>query len=357
MKRSFLRCVISDLAKGSVPVPLFKKAVIFTDFHFGRGGNNPVANQDNLDFLDWAIERAKSWGAETCIFMGDWFDNRYSIGVLSLHSSLLGMEKLNDAFGKIYWLIGNHDAPYKDKLNSSSIEIGRTFSNIEIIRKPTNIEDITLLPWLVGDEPKKIKNLKSRYVFGHLEMNGFMMNSQVILPNNPSLIQPDQFTGPEFVFSGHYHARQYKENIVYTGNVMPFNFSDANDPERGMMLLEWGKEPIMETWPGQPLYTTLSLSTLLQDEGKYLRPKMTAKVRVDMEMPYEDSQEIKEILMKTYDLRRLELLPMDEDTTEQEFEESVEFKDVDQLVIEGLLSVESTGLNNQKLVAIYETLK
>lgn len=123
------------------------------------------------------------------------------------------------------------------------------------------------------------------------------------------------------------------------------------------MLLEYGCDPVFEAWPGQPLYTTLSLSTLLQDEGKYLRPKMTAKVRMDMDMPYEDSQEIKEILMKTYDLRRLELLPMDEDAAEQEFEENVEFKDVDQLVIEGLLSVESSGLNNQKLVTIYETLK
>jgi DNA repair exonuclease SbcCD nuclease subunit len=44
---------------------------------------------------------------------------------------------------------------------------------------------------------------------------------------------PDDFKGgAEYVFSGHFHFRQAKENIVYTGNIMPFNFADAWDEDR-----------------------------------------------------------------------------------------------------------------------------
>jgi hypothetical protein len=43
--------------------------------------NSPVANQDNLDFIDWFVEEAKTFGAETCIMMGDWHDNRNQLAV------------------------------------------------------------------------------------------------------------------------------------------------------------------------------------------------------------------------------------------------------------------------------------
>jgi DNA repair exonuclease SbcCD nuclease subunit len=233
---------------------LFEKVMVITDAHFGRAGNSAVANQDNLDFLEWAIDRGRCWGATICIFMGDWFDNRYSIGVFTLNSALLGLEMLNTAFEKVYFLSGNHDLPFRDKRDSASIEIARNLCNIEIIRNPTTINNVTFLPWLVGNEQKKIKHIKSRYVFAHLEMSGFLMNSKVVLPDNPSLITADQFTTVESVFTGHFHKRQIQKNIVYTGNIFPFNFSDQGESDRGLMLLQWGKDPIFEAWPEQPLY-------------------------------------------------------------------------------------------------------
>ena len=41
---------------------------------------------------------------------------------------------------------------------------------------------------------------------------------------------------------------------------MPFDFTDDGETERGMMLLEWGHDPIFRTWPDQPLYRSIKLS-------------------------------------------------------------------------------------------------
>ena len=65
-------------------------------------------------------------------------------------------------------------------------------------------------------------------------------------------------TGPEYVFSGHFHKRQYKNNIHYIGNAFPHNYADAGDWERGAMFLTWGEEPSYVNWPDCPKYKTLN---------------------------------------------------------------------------------------------------
>lgn len=337
---------------------LFKKVMFFTDTHFGRSGNSPVANQDTLEFLDWAMDRALSWGAETCIFGGDWHDQRHTLHISTMHASLAGMDKINDAFKHIYWLPGNHDLLHREKRDIASIEFARNIKNIHIIRDPVTLSDVTFLPWLVGDEHKTVKAMKSRYVFGHLEMPGFKMNAAVVLPDSPHLLKHDQFTNQEYVFSGHFHIRQMEGRVIYTGNSMPFNFSDASDADRGIMLLEWGKEPIFEAWADQPLYRTAKLSEILADPGSILRPKVTVRVTVDVPLAFEEAQEIRDALEAEYGIRKLELLHQtSQDEGDQEYtNEGVEFKSVDQMVIDGIMSVESVGISPERLATIYRSL-
>ena len=699
---------------------LFQKVAWITDTHFGRSGNSPMASQDTLEFMDWALERAQSWGAETMIFGGDYFDNRNTIGVLTLNYALEGLEKINKSFKKTYILSGNHDLPYREKREFSSVEIARNLPNIELIRNPTTIGDVTMLPWLVGDEPKKVKHLKSRYVFGHLEMPNFKMNANVILPDNPNLLQADQFLNQEHVFCfpgevtivcsdgvkpistvkigdkvlthkgrwkpvigvlknqsqlirlkgtghpglpvtpnhpflsygneqcitkgrgirklnqivvgnvgedrwvdaesmlhhwwcspakitveeksiptdfemsptfchflgwflaeghtsnnriylschvdevemlknimetlkesiypstiirpgrpskgeigvsqtsegngrqiglfhsrlanwldihfgkgcehktipgwvfmlsdncrtaflngyvsgdghmlsedkwesksisrgitfgikilaqtlgwkttlfarkatrnmafpggrrydcamqwhlrayrktarwgstifvddflcgnvkkvtyetgvhdvynltvdednsyvadgivvhncGHFHIRQNTGKIIYTGAALAQNFSDAWDDNKGLMLLEWGKEPLFESWHEQPVYRTTKLSDLLENPGKVLRPKATIRAVMDVTLHYEEMQEIRDALQTEYGVRKFEIIPMaTTDESEQSFkDERITFKSVDQMVIDGIMSVESETLDKQRLAEIYRSL-
>ena len=338
----------------------FQKAAIFTDQHFGRSGNSPVANQDNLDFIDWFIDEAKHAGADTCIMMGDYFDNRHSIHVATMDYALRGLERINKAFNTTYCLLGNHDLLYRNKRDITSMAMTRYLPNFKPVYEPMTVGEgkdaATFLPWLVNDEPKAVKNIKSRYVFGHLELPGFMMNAKVEMPHHGTGITADDFTENEYVFSGHFHFRQAKGRVVYIGNIFPFNFADTDDNDRGMMLLEWGKEPEFRAWPDQPLFKTFKLSQLLNEPNRLLTPKLTARCFLDIDISYEEAQIIKDTYVADYGLRKIELVHQPKDHAHQVFDTEAVFQTVDQIVIDGLLSVESRGLKPATLVDIYKNL-
>lgn len=337
--------------------PLFKKCVLITDLHFGRSGNSPVANQDNLDFLDWVIDEARTWGAETCIMAGDWHDNRHSLGVLTIAASLQGLDKVSAAFERNYFIPGNHDLPYRDKRDAASIEFGRNYPNITIFREPITVGEVTFLPWLIGEESKSLKDVRGRYVVGHLEVPGFLMNAKVEMPDGPHAVKPDQFGGVEHVFTGHFHMRQTKGRITYVGNIMPFNFSDAWDEARGAMFLEWGKDPEFRSWPGQPVYRTAKMSELVAEPERFLCPKATLRVSLDMDLGYEEAQEVRDALAAEYGARKIEIVNANrEDAASETSDASLTYLSVDQIVVDGLKAVDSAGLSTDRLVDIYRSV-
>lgn len=338
---------------------LFTKAVTLTDIHFGRRANSAEANQDNLDFIDWFCEQAKSFGADTCIMMGDWHDNRNTISVSTLDYSLRGVEKLNAAFKKVIWIPGNHDLFYRDRRDIASIAFAQHLPNVQIIRDPITIGGVTLLPWLVGNEAKTLRLEKSRYVFGHLEIGGYLMNEKVPMPTHEGSPETEDFAGPDYVLTGHFHFRQNKKNVIYTGNVFPFDFADAGDEDRGMMLLEWGKQPEFRAWPAQPLFKTYLLSDLLAAPAGEIRKDATFRVSMDMDLNFEEAQNLRDRMSSDHGLRKLELIPMAKKplvVVSEDFDIS-EGQTVDQIVIQSLLSVDSNGLDPARLVAIYNDLK
>ena len=289
--------------------------------------------------------------------MGDWHDSRHSLHVSTMNYSLLAMQMLNDAFKHVHWIPGNHDLFYRDKRDISSIEFAKHLPNISIVKEPITVGSVTLLPWLIQEEGKKLKSLKSRYIFGHLELGGFMMNAKVEMPEHEKSVKSTDFIQQDYVFSGHFHIRQQKGKVIYTGNIMPFNFSDTWDDDRGMMFLEWGKEPFFKAWHGQPLFRTMRLSELLTAPEKLLKPKMTVRVGIDIDISYEEAQVIKDTFIQDYGLRKIELTHQTkENTNDQEFIGNVVFQSVDQIVVDGLMSVQSTGLKPEKLVEIYKSL-
>lgn len=336
---------------------LFKKVATLTDVHFGRSSNNPLANQDNLDFIEWFVEKARTEGCETCIMMGDWHDNRHSLHISTMDYSLRGMEMLNAGFEKVYWIPGNHDLLFRDKRDVSSVSFASYLDKIEVVREPLTSGDVTILPWLIKEENKMISKLKSRYIFGHLELNGgFQMNARVPMPDHPGNLSPDDFKTAEYVFSGHFHFRQSKGNVIYTGNVFPFNFADAWDQDRGMMILEWGKEPRFEAWPDAPLYRTMTLSQLLTEPEKMLCPKLTARVTLDLDISFEEAQVVRDEYISRYGMRKIELVHASKHELDQNFVGDVNFQSVDQIVVDGLLSVKSENFKPERLVEIYRSL-
>lgn len=335
---------------------LFKKLFFFTDIHFGRNSNSPVSLKDNIDFLGWAIDEAKTAGCDTCIFGGDWHDNRHSLHISTLNSSIEGLQMLNDAFDRIFFIPGNHDLFYRDRRDVASIEFSRFLPHINIVRDPQTIGGVQMLPWLVGDEHKKLKSKGSRYTFAHLEMPGFMMNAKVMMPESSHAVAAASFHDQDLVFTGHFHMRQVQGNVVYTGNVMPFNHSDNWDADRGMMILDWGGQPDFRAWPDQPLFRTMKLSEVVQEPGRYLSRNLTARITLDVDISYDEAQMIRDAFVKDYGLRKMELVQPQVEGMSETFTQDVVFQSVDQIVDEGLASVTSRGYDPRKLQDIYRSL-
>ena len=335
---------------------LFNKVACFTDIHFGLKSNSATHNQDCEDFVDWFIKQAKAQSCETCIYLGDWHHNRNSINLITLDTSIRCLEKLGAAFEKFYWFPGNHDLFYKDKRDIHSSAFGRHIPGVTVVDSVTTLDGVTLVPWLVGDEWRSMKNIKSKYVFGHFELPHFFMNAMVQMPDHGDLTA-EQLKGPDYVFSGHFHKRQNKGNIFYIGNAFPHNFADTWDDERGMMTLEWGGKPEFTNWPDAPKYRTVKLSQLIDEKDSIMKSKMYLKVNLDIDITFEEANFIKETYMVEHDIREISLIQeksnMDgsvDDSTDNKFES------VDQIVTEQLVNIESDTFDKKLLLDIYNNL-
>ena len=336
---------------------MFKKAAVFTDIHFGLKGNSKVHNDDCERFIDWYIATAKENGCETGIFCGDWHHNRNSLNLTTMDSTIRSLEKLGEAFDQFYFFDGNHDLYYKDRRDINSTAFSRYIPGITFVDEITTIEDVTLVPWLVGEEWKKMSKLKSKYVFGHFELPSFYMNAMVQMPDHGEL-KLEHFANQDYVFSGHFHKRQKQGAIHYIGNAFPHNYADAWDDDRGMMILdrENNKEPEYINWLDCPKYRTTTLSKLLDPDSNIIKPNMYLRVTLDLPISYEEAQFIKETYINNHQCREITLIPqkqIEEISTELDISK---FESVDEIVSKEITAIDSDNFDKKMLLDIYGEL-
>ena len=334
---------------------LFKTAACFTDIHYGLKQNSRVHLQDCHRYIDWFIAEAKARNAETCIFLGDWSHHRASVNVATLNASIKDLKKLNDNFEKVYFITGNHDLYYRDKREMNSIEYARDLSNFVMVDDMFEQDDVAIIPWLVGDDYKTVSKMKCKYMFGHFELPYFKMNAMVEMPDHGG-INDKMLSGPEYVFSGHFHKRQYKNNIHYIGNAFPHNYADVSDNERGAMFLTWGEEPVYVNWDKCPKYSVITLKQLLDNHEDLLDEYTYSRVKLDISISYEEANFIREKMAEQYNVRELQLIPVKEEQDEFEGGE-IKFESVDQIVITQLETIESNTVDKQQLIGIYNGLE
>jgi len=334
---------------------LFKKAACFTDIHFGMKNGSRIHNSDCEEFVKWFCEQAKQEGCETCIFLGDWHHNRSSVDVSTMNYSVSNLERLSKSFTDVYVILGNHDEYYKDKREIHSVEFARLFPNVHLVNEIFTDGDVSIVPWLVGDEWQEISKIQSRYIFGHFELPSFYMNAMVQMPDHGSL-RASHFQNQEYVFTGHFHKRQQRNNIVYMGNAFPHNYADAGDDERGMMILEWGKEPVYRAWPDQPKYRVYKLSQILEKPDELLFPKMHCRATIDVELSFEEANFIKEQFIPQYDLRELQMIPEKVEVDSQTAVVDMNFESVDTIVMNSLTSLDTESYDHKLLLDLYKDL-
>lgn len=182
-------------------------------------------------------------GIKTVIHMGDAFDNRKSIDFWGLDwTKRVVLNPLSDY--DVHMIIGNHDIFLRNstEINSPSLLL-QDYSNIKTYSSPTNTRigdiDVTLIPWICSDNYdqtlKVIKKSKSKVAFGHLELNGFRVNKNLVMEDHGMDAKIfDKFIK---VFSGHYHTRSDNGKIFYLGNPYEMFWSDVNDT-RGFHIFD-----------------------------------------------------------------------------------------------------------------------
>lgn len=336
---------------------MFKKAAVFTDIHFGMKSNSRIHNQDCEEYVDWFIETAKANGCETGIFCGDWNHNRNSLNLTTMDSGIRSLEKLGKAFDQFFMFPGNHDLYYKDRRDIKSTEFAKHIPGITIVNEILTKDDVTLVPWLVGEEWKKIGKIKSKYLFGHFELPSFYMNAMVQMPDTGELTA-EHFEHQEYVFSGHFHKRQIKGKIHYIGNAFPHNYADAWDDKRGMMILDKANnaKPVYVDWDDSPKYRTVTLSRLIDEKDKLLKSKMYLRVNLDIDISFEEASFVKETFLEQYQCREITLIPQKSVEELNSDLDISQFESVDQIVSKEISAIDSDTFDRSLLMSIYNEL-
>lgn len=304
------------------------------------------------------IEEAHKRNVKKCFFLGDWHHHRATINVSTLNYTVNALQILNDNFDEVHMIMGNHDLYYREKRDLNSLPFAIKYPNINIINDDIYEEDgVAFCPWLVEDEWKRLKELKSKFIFGHFELPDFYLNAMIKMPDHGGL-QVSDLSKAEKVFSGHFHKRQIKNNVVYPGNCFPHNFSDAWDEERGITFLKWDGSYEFVDWADCPKYRTANLSKVIDSPDSVLTDNVHCRIILDVAISYEEANFIKETFAAQYDLREISLVPSKKDTVDNEWDSDgeIEVENVDQIVLNQLGAIASDTIRSETLISIYNNL-
>jgi predicted MPP superfamily phosphohydrolase len=345
---------------------MLNKCAMFTDIHFGAHNNSEQHNKDCIDYLEWFVNNVKSDSTiDHIMFLGDYFEHRAAISGLTLDYGYRGAKMVNSLNIPVYWLTGNHDYYYRNNRNIHNTFSFESLSNITIINDITVLDDVgsrgvIMSPFLFEDEyPQLLNYMEYPYLFIHAEFKDFVITGDTIVKEHG----PDHklFKSFKRIFSGHYHKRQEKDNIVYIGNTFPTSFADANDIKRGMAVYEYKTDKLeFNDWGGAPSYIKCKLSKLLDHPDAILKPKATVRCLVDIDLSYEESLELKASMISTYKLRELSLdegFDLNFLIAGAESEDcDLEGQTMDNVIIELLQTVSSKDIDNNTLVELYKDL-
>ena len=219
------------------------KVAVITDTHFGaKKGSKHLHDYFELFYKNVFFPALEENNVEAVIHMGDAFDSRKSIDYQSLEWS---KRVVFDPLKKydVHMIIGNHDTYYKSTNSVNSPELLlQTYSNIRTYSDPTEVNigglKILFLPWINQENEAKtlkiIQKTTSRCAMGHLELQGFRVNRQLIMEHG---LESKLFEKFDRVYSGHYHTRSNNGKVFYLGNPYEMYWTDVNDT-RGFHIFD-----------------------------------------------------------------------------------------------------------------------
>lgn len=214
------------------------KIALITDTHWG-------ARNDSQYFLDYFTKfhdevffpYLEENNIDTVIHLGDIVDRRKYINYVTLR-------RLKDKFINVcvdkgidlHVIVGNHDVPYKNSNDINSMNELFNQHDVMFYDRPSTQTfdgcDILFMPWINNSNypgaVEAMKQTSATIMMGHLEISGMLMMRGMTNEHGMSM---DMFKKFEMVMSGHFHHRNYNENIYYLGCPYEITWSDYQDPK------------------------------------------------------------------------------------------------------------------------------
>ena len=108
-----------------------------------------------------------------------------------------------------------------------------------------------------------------------------------------------------------------------------------------------------------PTYAKANLSEIIEEPKKHLRKNARVRCLADVDLSLEDSNELRDTLMKKYELRELtfEEMSTDEALTDTDMDlEGLELETTSTIVVELLSRIKEPKIDNEKLIKVYKDL-
>ena len=221
------------------------KVAIITDQHFGCRKNSKIFHDYFLEFYNNVFfPYLEENGITTVIDMGDTFDSRKGIDFSALAWAKDNYyDRLRDMGVTVHTIVGNHTAYYKNtnKVNAVDLLL-REYDNVYVYDTASEVTvgnlDTLFIPWINKENEEStfrfIQNSTCPVAMGHLELNGFRVNRQIVMDHGNESELYSKFSK---VFSGHYHTRSDDGRIFYLGNPYEMFWTDVGD-RRGFTVFD-----------------------------------------------------------------------------------------------------------------------
>jgi len=221
------------------------KVAIITDQHFGCRKNSTLFHDYFLKFYNNVFfPTLEKEGITTVIDMGDTFDSRKGIDFSALSWAKSNYyDNLQQMGIQVHTIVGNHTSYYKNTNEVNAVDLLlREYSNVIVYSKPTEVKldklNVLFIPWINQENEqetlKLISKTSCKCAMGHLELQGFRVNANIVMEHGLDSKLFDKF---DRVYSGHYHTRSTNEKVFYLGNPYEIYWNDVNDT-RGFHIFD-----------------------------------------------------------------------------------------------------------------------
>jgi len=322
-------------------------AIILGDVHLGKGTNigkggvGSTLNSrivDQLNLLDWTLDRAVEHHADHIIITGDVFEEpRPHPGLITLFIAWLKKCQVHDV--SVHIIVGNHDILRNGLVSNSPLDIvsevelegisvykdintiilGTTaftlvpFRDRKSFSVNSNAEAISLVRDSLVYELASIPTTYRKVLVGHLAIEGSIPIGDEIDDLTNELFCPlDMFQGYDYVWMGHVHKPQVmkKKNpyIAHIGSMDISNFGETDHAKHIVIFNceedNWTRE-FLPTRPLQKIAISVPKDTedttsYVLDEIKKAGVQDKAIVKVEVSLTSPDLKSINKAAIEKY---------------------------------------------------------